>query len=133
MCLSQARLINPEKEITCYKLCKETETLTGDKCYVSPYMGYIYELGKLATNGGKYAQGYVDTDGTLLVTRNAFHTFKTLKGAQSVKKKQLPNCVIVKCIIPKESTFVYEGVYNFFSRYVSYASQQLLPISVVES
>lgn len=134
MCLEKARLIEEQKDITCYKICRRRETLLdGEEYYVSLFMGYIYELGKLVTNEGRYAHVYPEEDG-LLITSNAFHSFKTLKAAQNVKKKLPQNYVIVKCTIPKESTFVYEGVCFIYGKtYVSYASQQLLPISVVES
>lgn len=138
MCLEKAVLINPKKDITCYKICREMESLTGKCYYVSPFMGYVYELGKLATNKGKYVNVYDDNDGRFLITSNAFHSFKTLKGAQGMMKEMLSKNFrykIVKCIIPKESNFVYEGIFNVYKgkKYTSYASQQLLPISVVES
>lgn len=135
MCLIKAKPVKTEKDITCYKVCYRTYGGT----YVSPFMWYNYIPGQLyQVNTNNPQLGIVDKDG-LYIEGNAFHTFKTLQGARQYLKNKYTDYeyVIMKCIIPKESEYIYEGIFkiyfwNKFRKFVSYASQQILPVSVIE-
>ena len=100
---------------------------------------YPYEMGVVRstnTDSPQIRQYYI--------TGNSFHSFKTLYGAKKMVKfflKQKPfmlpmnsiAIIIVKCIIPSDSNFIYKGRFiesSFNLR--SYASEKLKPVEIVK-
>lgn len=143
MCLSVPKLITPKKDIVCYKVLK----VYNDKSsvFVSEFQSFHYELGHTySTNKNK--PKIVETVPTLcrwkiVIEGDAFHSFKTVMGAKGYCKKygysssvNDYNYVIVKCVIPKESKYIYEGDYDnsWGTGYKSYASQMIKPIEVIK-
>ena len=136
MCLSKAELIKPNKDLTSYKICKVYDKNLN--IYVSEYKAFPYTLGKLKTIKRKKPDTYfyTNTDIGLTIEGNAFHSFKTLQAARAYYKRLLDknNFVIIKCTIPQDSKFIYEGEYYAYhdKSYKAYASHQLLPLCVVK-
>ena len=105
---------------------------------------YPYEMGVVhSTNTDSPQIKETDTKKPY-ITGNSFHSFKTLYGAKKFVKfflKQKPfilpinsmAIIIVKCVIPSDSNFIYKGRFiesNFNLR--SYASEKLKPIEIVK-
>jgi len=138
MCLTKANLIKPTKDLVCYKILRKGVV---PNFFSSPYFGYLYKLGLLEKKYPVKIPGYKNpfTNETT-IEGDAFHSFKTLQGAKRVKQyvNYSEDYVIVKCIIPKDSTYIYEGIFVISSyskpvrKYVSYASQKIIPVSVIE-
>lgn len=144
MCLDYAKRINKifKRNITCYKIlcCKETSYyfnyISNEKCMrvskptyemYSPFYGATYyftqpnevphspEIMPMYYNKKKYS-----------VEGNAIHTFKRKKDAiEEIENNPFlssQKTMVVKCTIPKNSSFVYKGKYG---NNTAYASQKL--------
>lgn len=95
-----------EADIVVYKLVYKSS----NNEYKSAVKGYVYKKDKI--NDGSMSVRTVTTIGRIRVkiVEEGFHSYKHLTDAESVTETGL---VIVKCIIPKGSTF-----YNGFREYV---------------
>lgn len=95
-----------EADIVAYKLVYKFS----NNEYKSAFKGYVYKKDKV--NDGSIGVRTVTTKGRIKVriAEEGFHSYKHLKDAKSVTETGL---VIVKCIIPKGSTF-----YNGFREYI---------------
>ena len=139
MCLYKIKKLNKKKDITCYKVLYCVSNGSGGFSILSIIKDYPYEMGivhSTNTDSPQIRQYYI--------TGNSFHSFKTLYGAKKMVKcflKQKPftlpinsiAIIIVKCIIPSDSNFIYKGRFiesNFNLR--SYASEKLKPIEIVK-
>ena len=136
MCLFDIKKINPKKNIICYKVCYFNRI---KECYNSVFMYYNYSLGKTIQIDNQEPFIYKNT-----ISKGAFHTFKRLSDAKRFAfTKQIllhfinatdREVVILKCIIPKESKYIYEGKCMMMDNVIwsSYASQQLYINSVIK-
>lgn len=136
MCLFGIKKLNKKKDITCYKVFY---------CVSNGYSGFIvrdypYEMGVVHSTNTVSPQirEYCN------ITGDSFHSFKTLYGAKKFVKFFLKHkpftlpinsiaIIIVKCVIPSDSNFVYKGIYletDFSLR--SYASEKLKPVEIVK-
>ena len=117
MCLEKAIQIKPEKDIICYKICVFAENR-----FFSPFYYFPYLLGKVEKIGKMKPAIYFDylaNSDMVTIDGDSFHSFKTLRGAKGMleilKKKSgtstTTNYVILKCVIPKDSKYIYEGLY----------------------
>ena len=142
MCLEKAIQIKPEKDIICYKICVFAENRFFSPFYYFPYLlGKVEKIGKM---GPEIYSSYSADSEMVAIQGDSFHSFKTLRGAKGaleiIKKKSgtstTTNYVILKCVIPKDSKYVYEGLYypdTDNKKYVSYASQQIMQIEALTS
>ena len=109
MCL----LVNTEykiakEDIICYKVLYKSNY--SGKLY-SPYVTFWWELNKLTKADGKPYIHIIEGQKKKIM-RGYFHTFKTIKGAKSLKEC-LCCCgvFIYKCVIPKGTKY-WEGTFN---------------------
>ena len=105
------------KDIVCYKLVKRTE-IKG--VYKSNFLKFEYIIRQLYTNyfDIKYVDMLIKTRHNLPAIENGmFHSYANYLSAITI----LPNCVTLKCIIPKEA-YYFEG---YFGNYPSYTSSQI--------
>lgn len=109
-----------DKDIVCYKLVKRTR-IKG--VYKSSFRGFEYIIRKLYTNNIKIGFSYF-----LMKHRNIFgyfieegmfHSYES--HLYPVILSPLPNCALLKCIIPK-GAYYFEGTFDFSP---SYASSQI--------
>lgn len=151
MCLENARIIESEKDIVCYKVAYGR----GDGCYISPYNNYKFSLGEnvhtasitkrnsaLFTLKGEVFGGIYNTDGTLDLESGVFHSFKNKSDAiielyflkdfkhrkfvssiEEMNRKLIAdNACLIECRIPAGS-IVFEGEY---ADRKSYASNKII-------
>ena len=145
MCLYKIKKLNQKKDITCYKVLYAVSNGSGGFSILSIIKDYPYEMGVVhSTNTDSPQIEYIDSTYEPYITGNSFHSFKTLYGAKKMVKfflKQKPltlpinsiAIIVVKCAIPSDSNFVYEGRFiesNFNLR--SYASEKLKPVEIVK-
>lgn len=128
MCLHNAVRINTEKNIICYKLFwKDGNTL------YSLYRNSPYKLNVTRSTRTKTPKLYcLEFEGEKIycIHESAFHSFANYGDIKEFKDKNYKgSSVIVKCIIPKNSEYIYEGTYAGVK---SYASQKLKPIEIIE-
>ena len=151
MCLHYSKLITPEEDITVYKvLVKQTyhyrpetpyEVLAKEPylntletppytVFFSPYHGAEWEIGvrKKATRNEEFKATLLECAlSTGLVSCGAFHSFRDKCDAQNeacyLKGITSDDLVIAKCIIPKDSFYVFEG---YYSNNACYASSDLI-------
>lgn len=141
MCLENIQKIKTEEDIIVYKLLERN----GYGCLVSPFYYFPWEIGKVYEIGvnepdylyHKTDEGYFPIE----VHGHSFHTFKNLEDAQKQLKihrdRWTELTYIAKCRIPKNSRFIYEGLYPGAQtrreyancakqvRYEGYASEKL--------
>ena len=122
MCLF-TYLSNPkiaDKDIVCYKLVKRTK-IKG--VYKSSFQGFEYIIRQLYTNNIKIEFSYkFIKDGVLFgyfIEEGMFHSYASY--LYPVILSPLPNCALLKCIIPK-GAYYFEG---YFDESPSYASSQI--------
>jgi hypothetical protein len=131
MCLVRAKLITPEEDIVCYKFLK----VEGDK-YLSPYQYREYKLGRTLSLKRNNLPLVADIHGrTPMIYKGAFHSIKLLKVAKEYAKSssdwstgQKYDMIVMKCIIPKNSNYVYKGIFNGSQ---GFASQKIKPVEIV--
>lgn len=140
MCLFGIKKLNKKKDITCYKVLYAVPNGSGGLSMLSLIKDYPYEMGVVHSTNTDSPQirEYCN------ITGNSFHSFKTLYGAKKMVKFFLKHkpftlpinsiaIIIVKCVIPSDSNFVYKGIYletDFSLR--SYASEKLKPVEIVK-
>ena len=110
-----------DKDIVCYKLVKRTK-IKG--IYKSSFQGFEYIIRQLYTNNldirfanksikrSFYKRFYIIEEGM-------FHSYAS--RSYPVTLSPLPNCALLKCIIPK-GAYYFEG---YFDESPSYASSQI--------
>lgn len=135
----ELKKLNKKKDITCYKVFYCSNGYGGFSI-LSIVRGYPYEMGVVHSTNTDSPQirEYCN------ITGDSFHSFKTLYGAKKFVKFFLKHkpftlpinsiaIIIVKCVIPSDSNFVYKGIYletDFSLR--SYASEKLKPVEIVK-
>ena len=145
MCLYKIKKLNKKKGITCYKVLYAVPNGSGGLSMLSLIKDYPYEMGVVhSTNTNSPQIDYIESTHEPYIRGNSLHSFKTLYGAKKMDKfflKQKPltlpinsiAIIVVKCTIPSDSNFVYEGRFiesNFNLR--SYASEKLKPVEIVK-
>lgn len=114
MCLTKAKRIRFKKDIVCYKML----LIDYNFDLYSPYQHEKYFIGetKVIDSG---VPNFIDN----AITGNAIHTYKYKRTAIRIAKQcYYSECCIVKCIIPKNSEYVYKG---YFGPNRAYACQKL--------
>ena len=110
-----------DKDIICYKLVKRTK-IKG--IYKSSFQGFEYIIRQLYTNNldirfvNKNMKRYFYT-GFYKIEEGMFHSY--VSHLYPVTLSPLPNCALLKCIIPK-GAYYFEG---YFDESPSYASSQI--------
>ena len=110
-----------DKDIVCYKLVKRTK-IKG--IYKSNFQRFEYVIRQLYTNNldirfvNKNIKRYFYT-GFYKIEEGMFHSY--VSHLYPVILSPLPNCALLKCIIPK-GAYYYEG---YFGDSLSYASSQI--------
>ena len=145
MCLYKIKKLNKKKDITCYKVLYCVPNGSGGLSMLSLLKDYPYEMSVVhSTNTDSPQIDYIDSTYEPYIRGNSLHSFKTLYGAKKMVKcflKRKPftlptnsiAIIIVKCIIPSDSNFIYKGIFlekDFSLR--SYASEKLEPIEIVK-
>ena len=122
MCLSNCEKLKTGKEITVYKvLLLFSEWNTGEPVFQSPY--YTYKWGKIDGSVKKTEEKYPYIESQSLYD-GAFHTFKKLCYADHEAKilsRNNPSFVfsLVRCTIPSDTAFLYDGDYAGDEGYAS--------------
>ena len=145
MCLYKIKKLNKKKDITCYKVLYAASNGSGGFSMLSIIKDYQYEIGVVhSTNVDSPQIDYIESTHEPYIRGNSLHSFKTLYGAKKMVKfflKQKPfmlpmnsmAIIIVKCVIPSDSNFIYKGRFldkDFNLR--SYASEKLEPVEIVK-
>ena len=145
MCLYKIKKLNKKKDITWYKVLYCVSNGSGGFSMLSLIKDYPYEMGVVhSTNTDSPQIDYIDSTYEPYIRGNSLHSFKTLYGAKKMVKfflKQKPftlpinsiAIIIVKCVIPSDSNFIYKGIFlekDFSLR--SYASEKLEPVERVK-
>lgn len=117
-----------DKDIVCYKLVKRTK-IKG--IYKSSFQRFEYVIRQLYTNNINYSfankvikkerifisyMNYLEED---FIEEDMFHSYAS--NLYPVILSPLPNCALLKCIIPK-GAYYFEG---YFDEIPSYASSQI--------
>lgn len=154
MCLLNIKRIEPKGEITCYKILLKYVWKCGES-YNSPCQrnhswnfGYTYTVPSWELLGERmpHIYRYVNEEGNYqFIAGGAFHTIKNLEDAKkflSMVREKYPmkdkgpikGYVLAKCTIPKDSSFVFEGVTNIEGEYKpeSYASEKLCVDEIID-
>ena len=109
-----------DKDIVCYKLVKRTK-IKG--VYKSSFQGFEYVIRQLYTNNIKIELSYKLIKYKVLfghfIEEGMFHSY--VSYLYPVILSPLPNCALLKCIIPK-GAYYFEG---YFDESPSYASSQI--------
>ena len=109
-----------DKDIVCYKLVVRTK-IKG--VYKSSFQGFEYIIRQLYTNNIKIEFSYKlikpETIFGYFIEEGMFHSYAT--NLYPIILSPLPNCALLKCIIPK-GAYYFEGSFDFSP---SYASSQI--------
>lgn len=145
MCLYKIKKLNQKKDITCYKVLYAVSNGSGGFSILSIIKDYPYEMGVVHSTNTDFPQiEYMDSTYEPYIRGNSLHSFKTLYGAKKMVKFFLKHkpftlptnsiaIIIVKCVIPSDSNFIYKGIFlekDFSLK--SYASEKLEPIEIVK-
>ena len=145
MCLYKIKKLNKKKDITCYKVFYCVSNGSGGFSILSIVRDYPYEMSVVhSTNTDSPQIDYIDSTYEPYIRGNSLHSFKTLYGAKKMVKFFLKHkpftlptnsiaIIIVKCVIPSDSNFIYKGIFlekDFSLK--SYASEKLEPIEIVK-
>ena len=145
MCLYKIKKLNKKKDTTCYKVLYCVSNGSGGFSMLSLIKDYPYEMGVVhSTNTDSPQIDYIESTYEPYIRGNSLHSFKTLYGAKKMVKFFLKHkpftlptnsiaIIIVKCVIPSDSNFIYKGIFlekDFSLR--SYASEKLEPIEIVK-
>lgn len=125
MCLSEAKRIFPEKDITCYKVVYYYNDV--GKMYSPFHSRKTWKLGQTSTLKQRtlpvIKAGRTIEDG-------AYHTFEKKCDAIRYSKCMYGGHIrVVKCVIPKSSKYVYRGIAQ---GYQCLASQKLKPVEILK-
>lgn len=129
MCLTNAVKITPKEDIECYKVFKVNRKVL-DSDLLSPRQDKKWKLGRTETLRRIEPIRYVNQLHQYTVEGGAYHSYQTLNDVYS-DYFHYPGYVICKCIIPKDSKYVYSGLNNRDEESKGYASQKLKPIEFV--
>jgi len=134
MCLFNAKKIEQEGEVTCYKILIRFDFDYND-VYRSPFcIGTSWKVGETKTAFFKQlfpCPTVVNKDGS--VESGAFHTFKTWDDAVKYSGWFAGKLFIAECVIPEDNEYLYEGDVIYDEGRCSlygYASQKLKVVSV---
>ena len=109
-----------DNDIICYKLVVRTK-IKG--VYKSSFQGFEYIIRQLYTNNIKIEFSYKlikpETIFGYFIEEGMFHSYTS--NLYPVILSPLPNCALLKCIIPK-GAYYFEG---YFDESPSYASSQI--------
>ena len=110
-----------DKDIICYKLVKRTKT---KGVYKSSFQEFEYIIRQLYTNNLdiRFANKIIKHSFYkcfYMIEKGMFHSY--VSHLYPVILSPLPNCALLKCIIPK-GAYYFEGLFNHFP---SYASSQI--------
>ena len=109
-----------DKDIICYKLVEKTK-IKG--IYKSYFQEFEYIIRQLYTNNIKIEFSYKFIKDRVLfgyfIEEGMFHSYAS--NLYPVILSPLPNCALLKCIIPK-GAYYFEG---YFDESPSYASSQI--------
>ena len=145
MCLYKIKKLNKKKDITCYKVFYCVSNGSGGFSILSIVRDYPYEMSVVhSTNTDSPQIDYIDSTYEPYIRGNSLHSFKTLYGAKKMVKFFLKHkpftlptnsiaIIIVKCVIPSDSNFIYKGIFlekDFSLK--SYASEKLKPVEIVK-
>lgn len=132
MCLYKYRKTIFKRNITCYKVLLINK-INDEIQYVSPYQNEPYMIEQIKSidkNEPEFYTQHIDNREYNLIRGDGLYSYKNLKDAIAECNQKLYS-VVVKCIIPKSSKFVYKG-HIFYSPYTpAFVSQQLKPIEIV--
>lgn len=146
MCLVDCNKIEQKDDIICYKVVKNLN----DVVFRSPFKtNTLWEIGKQKeikntsiSNLKKYSfykQKVIANSYMHKIYGCAYHTFSSeMEAKKYIEIAYIPESrkglSILKCVIPKSSKYVYEGVFHGvnYESYKSYASQKLKPIEVIK-
>ena len=138
----------------CLERCKTTSIRTDKECYKvllkNPYdgelrsplrSGMVWAIGETAKINADEPDFIANCSGlnqfgevSIEINGNAFHTLRRKRDAINYAKLLASHrpgtkfeIVVVKCTIPKDTKYIYEGKvqYRFFQYYDGYASQSL--------
>ena len=132
MCLTNSVKITPHKDIVCYKVfCVNRKVLDSD--LLSPNKMKKWKLGRTETlrrnDAVRFKSRYENRE--YVVEGGAYHSYQTLNDVSATYFVN-PRYVICKCIIPKNSKYIYSGLNNRNEESRGYASQKLKPIEFVQ-
>lgn len=109
-----------DKDIVCYKLVKRTKT---KGVYKSSFQGFEYIIRQLYTNNIKIEFSYrlikPEPIFRYFIEESMFHSY--VSNLYPTIFSPLPNCALLKCIIPK-GAYYFVG---YFEDAPSYASSQI--------
>ena len=139
MCLSRAMKITPTDSIVCYKVMTMNECPEG--LHSLFFSEKTWKLGRTASIKNRATpvikQGSLWNDRTEftppLIQDGAYHTYMEKYDAIAEASQYLSNrIVVVECLIPKNSKYVYTGMCPSNGTLVAgYASQKLKPIKII--
>lgn len=141
MCLSNAKIISPNEDLVCYKVC-----LVADRKVFSPYQYFPLKIGKrlkafydidgvfsdeeISINGHKFeGRKYQNIEEDLyLAEGGVFHSFVKKEDAFSHIQQNFGKWAwrIYECIIPKDSKLVLKGYFDSVNLYDSYGSSEII-------
>ena len=129
MCLTNIEKITPQEDIVCYKVFKVNRKEL-DSDLLSPCQDKKWKLGRTETLRRIEPIRYVNQLHQYTVNGGAYHSYQTLNDVYA-NYFDNPRYVVCKCIIPKDSKYVYSGLNNCDEESKGYASQKLKPIEIV--
>ena len=129
MCLTNATKITPQEDIECYKVFKVNRKEL-DSDLLSPRQDKKWRLGRTEMLRRIEPIRYVNQLHQYTVEGGAYHSYQTLNDVYADYFDN-PGYVVCKCIIPKDSKYVYSGLNNRDEESKGYASQKLKPIEFV--
>ena len=129
MCLINPKRITTEEDIKCYKVLHKDAY---DKLISLFALPGSYQVGRTRrlTKDLPLIRRWNNRQGELeyYIKEHSLYSFKELADASKLAKHTIWNhCVIVECLIPHDSSFIYEGDTCLYNEFVcsSYASQKL--------
>jgi len=158
MCLTKAKLIKTENDIVCYKVLKirsgkllspiigrDFHQITYEyelnRTELQPY--YIYPEYRIQSE--KEYMGKKFKKSSITIGNGAFHSFKYERSAFKYAKRlsydsfyatefpgDICQYIVVKCIIPKNSKYIYKGKISG-EHMIGYASSAITPIEIVKN
>lgn len=129
MCLVDVKRIKNEEDIICYKVLYY-DNITSN--FYSPYFTRKkWIIGRTESLKDRTLPIVKDLHfNRNVIQEGAYHSYKNLNDAiRSIK--HISGRVVVKCVIPKNSKYVYEGVNGIVGASEGYASQKLKPLEIV--
>ena len=133
MCLYNAKKIEQEGEITCYKVLIQLICDYGEDFYRSPYQcNTTWKVGETKGTWTANEETIVNKHGNVSV--GAYHTLKSMDDAVRYANRFGGKKYIAECVIPTDNRYVYEGEVDGFSDIGvidGYASEKLRVVKVI--